>query len=68
MDASAIVVSDACWLAAAAAGVERYAVNTSICPGGCTSRFKQPLHLLSGFFHMHDLGKEIITRHYRNGR
>jgi hypothetical protein len=51
-----------------ATGLERYAVNTSTCPSGCTSRFRQPVHLLSGFFHMHDLGKEIIARHYRNGR
>lgn len=35
------------------AGQERYAVNTSVCPSGCTSRFRQPIQLLSGFFHMH---------------
>lgn len=45
-----------------------YAVNTSTCPGACTSCFKQPVQLLQGFFHMHDLGKEIIARHFRNGR
>lgn len=43
------------------AGLEWYAVNTSTCPSGCTSRFRQPVHLLSGFFHMHDLGKEIVA-------
>lgn len=52
----------------AIAGIEKYATNASICPSGCTSRFKQPVQLLSGFFHMHDLGKEIIARHYRGDR
>lgn len=34
----------------------------------CTlCRFKGPLTLLDGFFHMHGLGKSIITRRFRNG-
>jgi hypothetical protein len=30
-------------------------------------RFKGPLTLLDGFFHMHGLGTSIITRRFRNG-
>eukprot|EP00879_Flechtneria_rotunda_P002638 GHRR01002841.1.p1 GENE.GHRR01002841.1~~GHRR01002841.1.p1 ORF type:complete len:321 (+),score=79.19 GHRR01002841.1:1640-2602(+) len=42
--------------------------NVSVCPGSCTSRFKQNITLLSGFFHMHGTGKSAIARRYRDGR
>uniref|UniRef100_A0A383VM64 DOMON domain-containing protein n=1 Tax=Tetradesmus obliquus TaxID=3088 RepID=A0A383VM64_TETOB len=41
--------------------------NVSVCPSECTAKFKGPLTLLDGFFHMHGLGKSIITRRFRNG-
>ncbi|KAF6259531.1 PHM/PNGase F domain-containing protein [Scenedesmus sp. NREL 46B-D3] len=41
--------------------------NVSVCPGACTAKFKKPLTLLDGFFHMHSLGTSIITRRFRNG-
>jgi hypothetical protein len=49
-------------------GVAALPANVSVCPSQCTKRFKGPLTLLDGFFHMHGLGKSIITRRYRNGR
>eukprot|EP00878_Enallax_costatus_P003205 GHUV01003406.1.p1 GENE.GHUV01003406.1~~GHUV01003406.1.p1 ORF type:complete len:494 (+),score=127.29 GHUV01003406.1:164-1645(+) len=49
-------------------GVANLPANVSVCPTACTKRFKGPLKLLDGFFHMHGLGKSIIARRYRNGR
>lgn len=43
-------------------GVANVPANVSVCPSACTKRFKGPLKLLDGFFHMHGLGKSIITR------
>lgn len=37
-------------------------------PGPAAPRLKQPLTLVDGFFHMHELGKAAVTRHYRCAR
>lgn len=43
-------------------GVASVPSNVSVCPSACTKRFKGPITLLDGFFHMHGLGNSIITR------
>jgi hypothetical protein len=38
------------------------------CPGSCTKRLNKEVKLVSGFFHMHGLGKSAIARRFRGGK
>lgn len=48
-------------------GLESFSAPTAICPGTCTSRFKQPITLLDQGYHMHGTGKSAKTRRFRDG-
>ncbi|KAJ3277807.1 hypothetical protein HK104_002963 [Borealophlyctis nickersoniae] len=38
------------------------------CPSNCTKRFPHPITVQGNFFHMHTLGRNMTTRHIRDGR
>ncbi|KAJ3051516.1 hypothetical protein HK097_007452 [Rhizophlyctis rosea] len=44
-----------------------YHVAGGECPGSCTRKFGKPITLWRNAFHMHTLGKNITTRHIKNG-
>eukprot|EP00877_Chromochloris_zofingiensis_P003010 jgi/Chrzof1/1270/Cz10g00010.t1 len=49
-------------------GLSSYTAAPITCPGTCTKRFNQPIHLVSQFYHMHGIGKSARTRRIRSGR
>eukprot|EP00877_Chromochloris_zofingiensis_P002772 jgi/Chrzof1/12496/Cz06g36120.t1 len=46
-------------------GNSSYTADTVICPGACTKRFRQPVHMVSQRYHMHGTGKSALTRRIR---
>ncbi|PNH09878.1 Dopamine beta-hydroxylase [Tetrabaena socialis] len=51
------------------AGAESWSTKPNKCPGSCTQQLAPAagLTLVDSFYHMHQLGKRMITRHIRNG-
>eukprot|EP00775_Hariotina_reticulata_P000208 gene208-403_t len=49
-------------------GMASVAASPTICPSDCTKRFRQPIKLLSGAYHMHYMGKSAIVRRFRDGK
>ncbi|KAL6762522.1 PHM/PNGase F domain-containing protein [Haematococcus lacustris] len=48
-------------------GQPEFFVSPTLCPGECTAKLAQPLTMFWSFLHMHETGKAISTRHFRNG-
>ncbi|PNH09876.1 DBH-like monooxygenase protein 2 [Tetrabaena socialis] len=51
------------------AGAESWSTKPNKCPGDCTQQLAPAagLTLVDSFYHMHAAGKQMITRHIRNG-
>jgi len=47
-------------------GGQDLVVRESSCPSQCTNKFKDELHVFGSFLHMHSLGKQMWTTHYRD--
>lgn len=45
-----------------------YSTAGNVCPSACTSRFPHNITIVSSAYHMHTLGKRIITRRARAGQ
>eukprot|EP00198_Chlamydomonas_reinhardtii_P003884 XP_001693220.1 dopamine beta-monooxygenase-like protein [Chlamydomonas reinhardtii] len=52
------------------AGAPSYTTAPNVCPGTCTSQLAAagPITLIESFYHMHQLGKSMVTRHVRGGQ
>ncbi|KAG2444120.1 hypothetical protein HYH02_009061 [Chlamydomonas schloesseri] len=51
-------------------GEPSYTTVPNVCPGACSSQLAAagPVTLIESFYHMHKLGKSMITRHIRGGQ
>eukprot|EP00877_Chromochloris_zofingiensis_P002773 jgi/Chrzof1/12497/Cz06g36130.t1 len=47
------------------AGSSSYSADPVICPGACTRKFRQPVHMVNQRYHMHGTGKSALTRRIR---
>lgn len=45
-----------------------YSTTANLCPAECTRKFPHNITLVSSAYHMHTLGRRIITRRVKNGQ
>ncbi len=48
-------------------GAAAWSTPANVCPGACTAQLPGPVTLVDSFYHMHQLGTAMLTRHVRNG-
>lgn len=48
-------------------GAPAWSTPANVCPSACTAQLPGPVTLVDSFYHMHQLGTAMVTRHVRNG-